>query len=71
VGLVRKNVWFWHSDTDKLMEYRNFWKGWSGGQKTTLDIKSNFAQVLVKKKVYSKLLQFFLLQRSALYVEQL
>jgi hypothetical protein len=44
-NIARKNVWFWHSDTDKLMEYRNFWKGWSGGQKTTLEIKTNFAQV--------------------------
>ncbi len=25
-NIARKNVWFWHSDTDKLMEYRNMEK---------------------------------------------
>lgn len=32
-NIARKNVWFWHSDTDKIMDYRNFWKGWSGGDR--------------------------------------
>jgi len=32
-NIARKNVWFWHSDTDKVMDYRNFWKGWSGGDR--------------------------------------
>ena len=31
--IARKNVWFWHSDTDKVMDYRNFWKGWTGGDR--------------------------------------
>jgi hypothetical protein len=25
-NIARKNVWFWHSDTDKLMEYRHMEK---------------------------------------------
>ena len=29
----RSNVWFWHSETDKIMEFRNFWKGWTGGDR--------------------------------------
>ncbi len=29
-NIARKNVWFWHSDTDKLMEYRNMEKLWGG-----------------------------------------
>ena len=36
-NIARKNVWFWHSDTDKVMEYRNFWKGWTGGDKLARD----------------------------------
>ena len=32
--VARKNVFFWHSDTDKPMNFRNFWRGWSGGQRT-------------------------------------
>ena len=32
-NIARKNVWFWHSDTEKVMNYRNFWKGWTGGDR--------------------------------------
>ena len=35
--IARKNVWFWHSNTEKVMEYRNFWKGWSGGDRLDSD----------------------------------
>ena len=42
-NVARKNVWFWHSDTDKPMEFRNFWKGWSGGDRSATEIKDNFA----------------------------
>ena len=31
--IARKSVWFWHSDTDKVMDFRNFWKGWTGGDR--------------------------------------
>ena len=34
--------------------YRNFWQGWSGGQKTTLEIKTNFAQVQLVTLSYLK-----------------
>ena len=42
-NVARKNVWFWHSDTDKPMEFRNFWRGWSGGERSAAEIKDNFA----------------------------
>jgi hypothetical protein len=32
-NIARKNVWFWHSDTDKLMEYRN-WRNYKEETKT-------------------------------------
>ena len=35
--IARKNVWFWHSNTEKVMEFRNFWRGWSGGDRLDLD----------------------------------
>ena len=31
--LDHQNVWFWYSDTEKVMSYRNFWKGWTGGDR--------------------------------------
>ena len=37
--VARKSVWFWSSDTDKPMLFRNFWKGWSGGDRSTTEIK--------------------------------
>ena len=51
-NVARKNVWFWHSDTDKPMEFRNFWKGWSGGERSAAEIKDNFAYGIKMSRKY-------------------
>ena len=48
----RSNVWFWHSETDKIMEFRNFWKGWTGGDR--LD-RTNLQYDQVKYILFFKL----------------
>ena len=51
-NVARKNVWFWHSDTDKPMEFRNFWKGWSGGERSAAELKDNFAYGIKMSREY-------------------
>ena len=66
----RSNVWFWHSDTDKIMQFRNFWKGWTGGDRldrTNLQYDQVIkCQFVPGKGKYSVLLVFTYYRTSSL-----
>ena len=55
--IARKSVWFWHSDTDKVMDFRNFWKGWTGGDRMDHSQLHN-SQVRVIRKLLLDIFMF-------------
>jgi hypothetical protein len=50
-NIARKNVWFWHNNTETVMEFQNWWKGWTGGarvDRSNLDVGGSQAITITR-----------------------